>query len=206
LYSMGVSGAIAALIAVAVSLVGLSALLAALGPRVNALAPARLRRAAERSARADSHGGWYRLSRYVMKRPIPIAAASAALLIALGIPFLGIRFTGVDASSLPPSASARQVDEATRTEFPPAPTSPIVVAVRAPAASGLSAYAERKWLSAYAERLRALNGAADVAGPEPAGTGLWRLDVIPSGPPLSSSAQQLVREWRGLPLPFHTLI
>jgi len=71
LYSMGVSGAIAALIAVAVSLVGLSALLATLGPRVNALAPARLRRAAEQSARPDSHGRWYRLSRTVMKRPAP---------------------------------------------------------------------------------------------------------------------------------------
>src|SRR5437870_3775332 len=199
LYSMGVSGAIAALIAVAVSLVGLSALLAVLGPRVNALAPARLRRAAERSARPDSHGRWYRLSREVMKRPAPIAAASAALLIALGIPFLGIRFTGVDASSLPPSASARQVDEAIRTEFPPAPTSPIVVAVRAPAGAAPQ-------LSGYAYRLRALDGAAFVTRPAPAGAGLWRLDVIPRDRPLSSSAKQLVREVRAEPTPFPRLV
>src|SRR5438132_3967073 len=199
LYSMGVSGAIAALIAVAVSLVGLSALLAVLRPRVNALAPARLRRAAERSARPDSHGRWYRLSREVMKRPAPIAATSAALLIALGIPFLGIRFTGVDASSLPPSASARQVDEAIRAEFPPAPTSPIVVAVRAPSTAAPQ-------LSAYAEHLRGLEGAAIVTRPAPAGTRLWRLDVIPRGQPLSTSAKQLVREVRAVPTAFPTLV
>ncbi len=199
LYSMGVAGAIAALIAVAVSLVGLSALLAVLGPRVNALAPPRLRRAAERSAKPDAQGGWYRLSREVMKRPVPIAAGSAALLIALGIPFLGIRFTGVDASSLPPSASARQVDEAVRSEFPPAPTSPIVVALRAPSGAAPQ-------LSAYAERLRALDRAAAVTGPERAGAGLWRLEVIPRGEPLSSSAKQLVREVRAVPTPFATLV
>src|SRR5207244_2940447 len=133
LYSMGVSGAIGALIAVGVSLVGLPAALAALGPRVNALSPGPLRRAAERSALPDSRGAWYRLSHAVMRRPLSIAAASATVLIALGLPFLHIRFTGVDASSLPPSASARQVDEALRAEFPPAPTAPVVVAVRAPA-------------------------------------------------------------------------
>src|SRR5947208_1501897 len=43
LYSMGVSGAIGALIAVGVSLLGLPAALAALGPRVNALSPGPLR-------------------------------------------------------------------------------------------------------------------------------------------------------------------
>jgi uncharacterized membrane protein YdfJ with MMPL/SSD domain len=196
LYSMGISGAIAALVAIVVSLVGLSALLAVLGPRVNALAPARLRRTVERPA---SQGSWYRLSRAVMKRPILIAAGSAAVLIALGIPFLGIRFTGVDASALPPSASARQVDEALRAEFPPAPTSPVVIAVSAPARP-------TPQLVAYAGRLSALPGAAAVIGPARAGQGLWRLDVIPRDPPLSSSAKQLVRQVRALPAPYPMLM
>jgi uncharacterized membrane protein YdfJ with MMPL/SSD domain len=204
LYSMGISGAIAALIAIGVSLVGLSALLAVLGTRVNALSPARLRRRLRglprsETGRPGAHGSWYRLSRAVMKRPIPIAAGSAALLIALGLPFLGIRFTGVDASALPPSASARQVDEAIRTEFPPAPTSPVVIAVRAPAGAAPQ-------LVAYAGQLRTLGGAAAVIGPAPAGPGLWRLDVIPRDPPLSSSAKQLVHEVRALPTPYVMLI
>lgn len=191
LYSMGIAGAIAALVAVAVSLIGLPALLAVLGTKVNALAPPGFRRP------QSGRGGWYRFSRAVMRRPLPIAAACAVLLVVLGIPFLGIRFTGVDASALPPSASARQVDEAIRRDFPPAPTDPVVVAVRAPTNAGLGA---------YAARLRALPGAAAVAGPAPAGAGVWRLDVIPQGAALSSSAKHLVQEVRATPSPSPVLV
>ena len=53
-----------------------------------------------------------------MRRPVPFAAASAALMIPLGLPFLGIKFTGVDATVLPAS-HARVVDEALPTDFPP---------------------------------------------------------------------------------------
>jgi uncharacterized membrane protein YdfJ with MMPL/SSD domain len=195
LYSMGISGAIGALISVAVALVGLPALLAVLGPRVNALAPPRLRPAAP----GDGTGAWYRLSRAVMRRPLPVATASAALLIALGVPFLHIHFTGVDASSLPPSASARQLDEALRRDFPPAPTSPLVVAVRAPAGAAPQ-------LDAYASRLRTLPGAAAVGGPVPAGTGAWRLDVVPRDPPLSAGAKRLARAVRAVPAPAPVLV
>jgi putative drug exporter of the RND superfamily len=193
LYSMGLAGAIAALVAVAVSLVGLSALLAVLGTRVNALAPPRLRRG------RSGGGGWYRLSRTIMRRPLPVAAASAALLILLGLPFLGIRFTGVDASSLPTSASARQVDEALHREFPPAPTDPVVVAVRAPADASPS-------LGNYAARLRELPDAAAVGTPTTAGPGLWRIDVLPRGAALSGSAKQLVRDVRAEPAPAPALV
>src|SRR5204863_8485222 len=63
LYSMGLGGVIVALMAGTLALVALPALLAVLGPRVNALAPARLQRAAERDARPATAGAWYRLSR-----------------------------------------------------------------------------------------------------------------------------------------------
>ena len=112
LYSMGIAGAIVALLAAALALTVLPALLAVLGPRVNALAPKRLQRAADHDARPDEHGVWYRLSRLVMRRPGRIAIASAALLIVLGIPFLGIKFIQADARVLPGTASAKQVDKA----------------------------------------------------------------------------------------------
>ena len=85
----------------------LPAMLMVLGPRVNALSPARFRRGIEQSAQPDAHGFWSRLARTVMRRPILFAVGSAAVMIALGIPFLGIKFTGVDAGDLPKSASAR---------------------------------------------------------------------------------------------------
>ena len=71
LYSMGVGGAIVALSAGLVSLIVLPAVLVALGPRINALSPARLQRSAARSAQSTEQGGWYRLARGVMRRPGP---------------------------------------------------------------------------------------------------------------------------------------
>ena len=56
------------LVAATVSLTILPALLAALGPRVNALSPARWRAAIHREAARAESGFWYRLSRWVMRR------------------------------------------------------------------------------------------------------------------------------------------
>ena len=56
LYSMGIAGALVALVAAALALVVLPALLTVLGPRVNALAPKRLQRAADRDARPAEIG------------------------------------------------------------------------------------------------------------------------------------------------------
>ena len=118
LYSMGIAGALVALIAAALALSVLPALLAVLGPRVNALAPRWLQRAADRDARPAESGFWYRLSRFVMLRPGRIATLSAAALIALAIPFFAsIKFLPVSASVLPTTASARQVDDTLRTQF-----------------------------------------------------------------------------------------
>jgi putative drug exporter of the RND superfamily len=199
LYSMGISGAIGALIAVVVSLVGLGSLLAVLGTRVNALAPGFLRRSAERTAVPAERGFWFRLSLAVMRRPLTIAVASAAVLVACGLPFLHVRFTGVDATSLPASASSRQVQEALQREFPPAATAPIYVVLRAPAAARAS-------LTAYASRLRRLPDAADVLGPMRAGEGVWRIDVVARDPVLSGPAKRLVRDVRALPAPYPALV
>jgi len=164
LYSMGLGGATVALIAATVALVVLPAVLAALGPRVNALAPARLQRAATRDAQPDEAGAWYRLSRFVMRRAAPVAVASAALLIALGIPFLSARFTSVDASVLPTSATARQVDAALRAEFPPHRDSPITVAVDTSGAG--SPAATRGALASLRSTASRLPGVVSVAAAE----------------------------------------
>ena len=111
-----------------IALTALPALLMALGPRVDALAPQRWR---HREVDPES-GFWYRLSHLVMRRPVLVAVTTAAVLVAAGIPFTRIEFTGVDASVLPDSAVPKQVDTALRTEFPPGRTSPLHVAVSAP--------------------------------------------------------------------------
>ncbi|MEA2272771.1 MAG: putative drug exporter of the superfamily, partial [Solirubrobacteraceae bacterium] len=142
LYSMAIGGVICALIAAAVSLVVLPAVLAALGPRVNALAPLRWQRAAEREASDTESGWWYRLSRIVMRRPVTIALAAATVLILAGLPFLRINFGAADYRVLPTGSEARQVSEAITSEFPRDPSEPFEVAIAAPrsAASEVQSY------------------------------------------------------------------
>ena len=130
LYSMGLGGALVALFAALISLTVLPAVLTLLGDRVNSLSPGFLRRRAEAEARPDEQGFWYRLSRFVMRRPVGVATASATLLIVMGIPFLGIKFDTVDPKVLPESASARQAYDTVSEEFPPYRETPIWLAVR----------------------------------------------------------------------------
>jgi uncharacterized membrane protein YdfJ with MMPL/SSD domain len=173
----------------------LPALLSALGPRVNALAPKRLARAAEREARPAESGFWYRLSRLVMRRPAAIAATSAAVLIALGIPFTHIRFISVDARVLPTSTSARQVNDILGQRFPPNRTAPLDVVVGLPANSNA--------VRALATRLSRLPDVSAVAPPQPGGPGLSVIDVAPAQDPLASATKRLVHDVRGLQVPYY---
>jgi uncharacterized membrane protein YdfJ with MMPL/SSD domain len=194
LYSMGIAGAIVAVTAATLSLTVLPAIITVLGSRVNALAPKRLQRAAEREARPAEHGFWYRLSHLAMRRPAPIAAVSAALLIALGIPFTHIKFIQADARVLPSAASARQVDTALRRQFPPNRTSPLEVVV---GASAGSAHVEQ-----LARRIARLPDSAAVET-QPAGPHNALIAVAPVGGPLSSQTEQLVRNVRSIKAPVY---
>jgi uncharacterized membrane protein YdfJ with MMPL/SSD domain len=193
LYSMGVGGLICALMAALVSLTLLPAILAALGPRVNALSPRRFQAALHREASDERGGFWYRLSHLVMRRPVPIAAGATALLIALGIPFLGVKFTGVDASVLPRDQSARVVDDAVEQEFPPSRTSPIYLAAR-------GGPGDRAAIERYARRLGELPGVVGAPRVRPA-EGLYRIDLVASGRPLGDRAKELVRDVRAVDAP-----
>ena len=190
LYSMAISGSLTALAAGLISLVALPALLMLLGPRVDALAPPRWR---HRDV-ATHRGFWYSLSHGVMRRPLIIAVTTSAVLIAAGIPFTRIQFTGVDASVLPDSAVAKQVDTALRTQFPPGRASPLHVAVTAPRTSAGA-------MRAYAQRLRALEGVDAVDPPRFVGAGTWLVSVAPEGGALGGRALDLVRAVRAGPAP-----
>jgi RND superfamily putative drug exporter len=195
LYSMGIAGAVVALVAAALALVVLPALLTVLGPRINALAPKRLQRAADRDARPAQSGAWYRLARFVTSRPRRVAVLSTALLIALGLPFTGIKFISVTASVLPHSASARQVDEALAHEFPPNRTSPLQVVVGAPAGSH-----EVRALTAQISRLPDVSA---VAPAQPAGANNSLLAVASVQRPLDGATKQLVRDIRAIRAPVY---
>jgi uncharacterized membrane protein YdfJ with MMPL/SSD domain len=79
---------------------------------------------------------WYRSTRFVMRRAVPIGLAVVALLVAVGAPFLGVKWGFPDDRVLPDSASARQVGDQLRSDF--ANDSASAISVVIPDAAGLS--------------------------------------------------------------------
>ena len=76
LYSMAVAGASVAVLSALIAILVVPSLLALLGTRIDALS---IRRG---PAVSDTSDGWYRLARGVMRRPVAVALASSALLLA----------------------------------------------------------------------------------------------------------------------------
>lgn len=199
LYSMGVGVILVALMAAVVSLVVLPAIFAVLQLRVNALAPARWKRASEAEADPDHRGFWYRLSQFVMRYRVATAVVATTVLLGIGAPFLNVSFTGVDSSVLPESASARVVDETLRTQFTDADSSPVLVAVTADESDGAE-------VEAWARQLDGLDGVAAVVPPRYLGDDLWQLDVLTTGAPLDQGTKALVSDIRALDGPGEVLV
>jgi RND superfamily putative drug exporter len=194
LHSMGIAGAVVALMAALLAIGVLPAVLILLGPRVDALAPGWLQRAAGRDARTAESGWWYRLSQFVIARPWRVALTTVALLVALGLPFAAVKFLPVTAGELPSFASARQVDTALSDDFPPGRTAPIEVVLGVPVASPQA--------KAFTSRIRSLPGVSAVEVAEPAGKHLSVVNVFPATPTYSNASRDLVRTIRRLHPPF----
>jgi len=184
LRSMGIAGGAVAPLAGLIALTVLPALFVLLGERVNALSPRRWRRAAERAASGE-RGGWYRLAQALMRRPVPVAVAATAVLVVLSLPFLGVRFTGIDASVLPPQLSSRVVDAALRREFPPTSLSPVFAVVRGSESDA----------RAYAAAVQA----PVVQPPRRLGEDVWLVTASSGKGFLDAESQRLVRQMRSLP-------
>ena len=131
LRSVGVAGAIVVGLAVAAALTLLPAILAIVGTRIDRLAVRKVRM----STRMD--GGWSRLARAVMRRPVAVLVPTLAVLVLLASPFLHVRFNAPDSAILPASVPSRAAFDLLRSEFGEGEFAPIALAVRTsgPAAS-----------------------------------------------------------------------
>ena len=199
LRSMGLGGMLVSLIGAGVALLFLPAVLALLGRRVDSLAPRRFQRASANSARPAASGYWYRLSHIVMRRPVLIAGATASLMLVLGVPFTGVRFTGFDPSVLPKEASGRQVDKIVQREFAADLNPTAYAVVRAPASAG-------QGVRTLAARLGALPGSPAVAAPALVGHDTWVIDVGTKAGRNSAAGQRLVGQMRSVPSSYHVLV
>ncbi len=128
LRSVGLGGVLVVLLAVCAAITILPAALSILGTRINAF-PVRLPRLWKKPA-AEHHGFWYRLSHFVMRYPVRIFLPVLLILIALGLPFLSVRFSSPDASILPTDVPSRQAYDLLATRFNARETTPIVLVVQ----------------------------------------------------------------------------
>ncbi len=133
LRSLGVAGTVAVAAAVIASLTLLPAILAILGPRVNALPVPFLRhRSAGGAEDAEESGFWGRLAWFVLRHPWRVLIPTLLLLIGLGWPFVGARLSTADARILPPESESRRMSEVLAAEFAAGDAAPLLLVLTAP--------------------------------------------------------------------------
>ncbi|MET4428397.1 MMPL family transporter [Mycolicibacterium sp. 624] len=89
-----------------------------LGDRLEGLNVGRLfRRVIDPGPKPVERQFWYRCAKLVMRRAVPIGLAVVVLLLALGAPFLSVKWGFPDDRVLPTSASSHQVGDQLRNDF-----------------------------------------------------------------------------------------
>jgi RND superfamily putative drug exporter len=163
LRSMGIGGVLVVVSTLVFGLTALPALLAMLGPRVDRLRvplPAFIRPASGNEPAEQRHGMWSRIARFVMRRPLQVAAPALILLLFAGLPFFHLELsTGGNLDDLPPS-SARTGFEVLRDDFPGGDSNPVIVALQFP--DGELDVDRQAALATYVDRLAAVDGATQV--------------------------------------------
>jgi len=147
--SIGWAGTAVVSLAVLYALTLLPALLAVLGHRVNSLRLPFVH--PDRSA--HGRGLWHTVAVTVMNHPWAVFLSVSAVLLVLGLPFVHLRVGSGDVNALPPEAVSRRGDEVVREHFSGGDSNRILVVVRYPGGSPLTAerigrlYDLSRWLA-----------------------------------------------------------
>ncbi|MPY36282.1 MMPL family transporter [Streptomyces adustus] len=198
LRSFAYAGIAVVLLAAAAALILLPAALVLLGHRVDSLDLRRLLRRG-RTPRSSGEEGtaWARTATLVMRRAPFFALATTAVLVLLGLPFVGVKFGTADDRQLPTTAESHAVQQHIRDDFPGNP------------GGGLEILAEgaatQPQYAAYKERIAALPEVAGVDGPLVRGDSAY-FTVLPKGEAVDDAAQRLVGDLRALDAPFDTKV
>ena len=187
LQSMGIGGAVVAVVAALASLT--------IAPAFFALWNVKLKARESRGA----YDRWYRVTNFVMKRPGTIAVVTAVLMIALTIPSFRAVWTPVDIESVPKGLSSRTVGDALASDFPGQDSSPVVVV-----ADG--GQGERPQVRQLADQVAATAGIESVQAPEYLGSSTWRIEAVAQGDAAGEAARNAVEEIRATPAPLPVLV
>jgi uncharacterized membrane protein YdfJ with MMPL/SSD domain len=190
LRSMGYGGIVASTVAMFVALIVLPTILRLLGRRVDALALPRWRDS--RRAAAPSRF-WRRLGALTTERALPVATLVIVLTIVLATPLSRIKWTTVDASSLPASAQAFQADRTINRsrEFVRNSGTPFYLVLDAPRTTSTT-------VATLADKVRHLDGVLAVAAPRFLGSNTWQVNLVAAAPPYSTRTQDLVAQLSAL--------
>ncbi|TFV87377.1 MMPL family transporter [Blastococcus sp. CT_GayMR16] len=202
LRSMGFGGMSAVLVAMLAALTLLPALLAMLGPKVDALSVRPwLRRVFRRPVGApptEDSGVWFRIAHGVMRRPVLVTLVTVAVLVGLALPFLRVEFGGIDERALPAGTESRVVAETIRTYFPADPSGPIEAVVTLPDA--VDSPAGGAALQSYVDAVADVPG-VDGATVTGAAGETARVAIAYAGDPMAEEARALVNAVRDVPAP-----
>jgi RND superfamily putative drug exporter len=123
--TMGLMAAIAVVFAVLGALTLLPALLAIIGPKINAL---RIR--GRHPAAHPKQGAWARWAAGVARHPVIASLAALAILIPLAIPLLSLTLGQKDVAALPTSTTARRAYDLITDNFGAGVNGPLLIAVK----------------------------------------------------------------------------
>lgn len=224
LKSFAYAGVAVVLIAAAAAMIVLPPLLVLFGRRVELAGRHRSRgrqvptEVTERLGCPPETGFWGRQAARAWNRYLVTGGVLVALLVALGSPFLGVKFGLPDARVQPSSAESRQVFEQVSAGFTVGELSPVTVVAReAPVddAAVVGAYAATLSRLPGVDRVDAATGSyaagREVAPASPAsarfvrGEATW-LAVVPDQEPNSPAGERLVERIRATASPFPVVV
>jgi putative drug exporter of the RND superfamily len=192
LYSIAVAGASVGVLSALVAILVVPSLLALLGTRIDALS---IRRGASVSDESD---GWYRLARGVMRRPVAVALASSALLLAAAAPLIWTTLTGPNADFLPKGKPARIANDYVEAHYPRDVLEAATVTVSGPVG--------RAELARFHREVMAVGGVVRGAPFVRASDRVAYANFALADPATSGAAQDAVNAIRDLPTPGATAV
>jgi RND superfamily putative drug exporter len=211
LRSFAYAGVAVVLVAMVASIVSLPALLSVLGHRVDAW------RVVRRPAPEEGTGFWHGLATWVMRRPIGVATGVVALLVLLGLPFLGASFGLPDDRVLPKANEVHRTSDILRNEFTSNDADAFAIAVTDRVDDDrLTTYAAALSTVPGVERVDVRTGSfvggtqvlPEPPAPERFGTGERGtfLTIVPGVEPISPDGERLARDIRAVDAGFPVLV
>jgi putative drug exporter of the RND superfamily len=187
LYSMAVAGTTVAVFSALLAILVVPSLLALLGTRIDAFS---IRRG---PAVSDTSDGWYRLARGVMRRPIGVALASSALLLACAAPLLWTTLTGPSSEAVPPGQPSYDAYRYLEAHYSRDVTEAVTIAVDGPAGPAQ--------LARFRRRVEAIDGIGRGTPFVDAPGQVAYANFSPDEQALEGRSQDAVREIRALDPP-----